>query len=255
MKECPHRHPRPCKFFTLTGSCFFGSMCSFSRSHSITPPRDDTPTPSTPSLEEFILLQQQVAHLSSLIACISKRLDEISLSKSQPEAAPPLSFPCTQCEYLSSTSKGLNAHISKKHKVDILRENPSPDIADLPLPVIHRNCPAPSPSIPLESISTLPHNASLYPVPELPFPNQGIPNLKCDDCENVFTNSHDHGNHLLQAHNLSSPCTHCDTIVPEQDELLLLHRDWCPVTQCPGSLPCSSSLCFIDEIAEDVAKS
>ena len=125
------------------GSCFFGSYCSFPHSHSIPSPSDHTPSSS----EEFILLQQQVTHLESVIAWLSKCLNEISLSQSQyqnspPSSLPPLSFHCDHCHYSSTTSHGLKTCLSRKHKQETLRENLSVDFDYTSLSVAN---PAPSP--------------------------------------------------------------------------------------------------------------
>ena len=276
---CPHRHPRPCKYFTFTGSCNFGSNCSFSHPQSTPPPSDHT-THTTPSREDFALLRQKIGHLEAIITSLSKRIDEISLTQSQPQPSPPPpvphpTFPCDHCDYLSTTSAGLKTHISKKHKKETLRENPM-NVSDIHLSVVHRSDPEPSPSIPLDTILT-PSNdtscsecsgmfdnqndlmdhintnhASDRAPKELPFPNQDVPQLPCYDCENIFNNSHDLGNHLLQIHNLTFPCPHCGIILPQREELIHLHSDRCPPMECPGSPSCAS-VCLFDVVAEDGA--
>ena len=223
---------------------------------------------------------QQVTNLNSIITCLSRHLDEIFLSQSQPQPSPPASlpnpsFPCHHCDYSSSTSRGLNSHISKKHKQEVLRENPFVDIGDVSPSVDHRSIPSPSPSIPLDSFSTssstlhaiscmecsvtfynesdLKHHMDTSHAPgispdKLPFPNKAVPQLPCYDCDNTFNNSHDLGNHLLHNHNLTFPCPHCGIILPEREELIHLHRNWCPSKQCPGS-PVCASFCHFDAVA------
>ena len=168
------------------GSCFFGYYCSFPHSHSIPSPSDHTPSSS----EEFILLQQQVTHLESVITCLSKCLNEISLSQSQhqnspPPSLPPLSFHCDHCDYSSTTSHGLKTCLSRKHKQETLRENLSVDFDYTSLSVDHRTNPAPSPSIPLDTL----FNPS--PSPQA---------ISCSECREIFCNQSDLKIHIETSH-------------------------------------------------------
>ena len=226
--QCPHRHPRPCKYFALPSSCYFGSSCSFSHVPSI--PSDQTPS-TPPFSEELTLLHQQVTELNSIISDLSKRLDDIVLSQSQTQPSQPASsphspFPCDHCEYSSSTSRGLKSHMTKKHKQENLREDPYSDTSDITLSMDHRSNPAPSPSIPLNSMDTLP-----------PFP--------CYYCDDTFQTIENLGNHINETHNLTNPCPHCGMTLPANEHILNHHRSFCTkLIECPGSPVCGTKCHF-----------
>ena len=68
---------------------------------------------------EISNLANEVKKLTSAVQDMSKKVQEVLEIKEQSSE---ISFKCDLCSYSTHSSKGLKCHVSKKHKVEIVRE-------------------------------------------------------------------------------------------------------------------------------------
>lgn len=131
QRSCPLRHQRPCKFFQIYQKCKFGDYCAFLHNES-------------EYVKELNLLKTKIENLENVF---EKKLSEMEIQiqterdafnllfdkvseienkltndtagaiSAEPEVPNEKEFRCDQCEYSSSTRKGLKTHSTKKHKV------------------------------------------------------------------------------------------------------------------------------------------
>ena len=124
-KSCLNRHPRPCKFFTVSGFCKWGVECSYSHHQPVSTPVqkeiDDLKITLKIVLEDLAqkenIIQKLQENVNNLLASnFTTRIETTDLNST---------FKCDECSFSTNNNHGLKVHIGKSHKSEVLREDKS----------------------------------------------------------------------------------------------------------------------------------
>ena len=122
-KPCLNRHPRPCKFFTVSGFCKWGVECSYSHHQPVSTPVqkeiDDLKITLKIVLEDLAqkenIIQKLQENVNNLLASnFTTRIETTDLNST---------FKCEECSFSTNNIHGLKVHIGKSHKSEVLRED------------------------------------------------------------------------------------------------------------------------------------
>ena len=119
VKECPKRHPRPCKIYALNNICRFGGKCSYQHVHQ---PESEESAESSRKIQD---LENSVKEMTKLIKHLEDELaeiKEITINKlsdvydsSGTDRENKNELVCEYCEYRCKKSVKMKKHVSAKH--------------------------------------------------------------------------------------------------------------------------------------------
>jgi hypothetical protein len=164
------------------GHCRFGSDCSYLHVSS-TP---ETSTNTVKTLENEILKLKET--LGKVVAALENNEIETKVHEqrifcleSKSEACVD-KFKCTQCEYQAVSCTALKSHVTKKHKVEVLRESSSDKELNVSLQSKDRDSPSPKPNTEIPEFGWEPNTCGL--------------------CSETFTKTDHFKDHMVEYHGL-----------------------------------------------------
>ena len=128
LNICLNRHPKPCKYYLLNGSCRFKEKCGFTHVKSdvylkvekleneIKQLNIETDLLKAKLLEnENKLLKKEVEELKIIVLENKNKLEDMNTCNN--------AIKCDICEYEASSATVLRSHKTRKHKPETLRES------------------------------------------------------------------------------------------------------------------------------------
>ena len=228
-QSCEKRHPRYCKYFATFNTCKFGARCAYKHA----PPKDQV---------DMQKLSQDINQMSKNITEMAERIKDLE-SELQTVRSCKDEFTCDTCGYKASSETVLKSHTTRKHKLEVLREEIPENSVIMPLLQQSRDEPTLSENIfkcdQCDSkfntkLDIECHKVNKHPlisVPDEVYPESFKEGhlykftdelFKCTHCEDHFQIP-DLVKHFEEVHKTFRNCWHCNHRLPSSEILLNLH--------------------------------
>jgi hypothetical protein len=209
-------------YYMRLGHCKFGNACSYLHS---------TPSDHTSESNDVKCLKADIVKLEEalerVLAALEAKENEMKAHEQRILALENLSqlHKCTHCDYEATSTTSLKSHISKKHKIETLREADDEQALQASFCSYERKESPDSPFIStsfkckfcsreLTSSAHLNGHISMYHDTSIPHPSKWAPNA-CHICNKSFHQTGDFKNHMVKYHGFSEDpygvvCSECD---------------------------------------------